>query len=250
MSIPCVCSYMDCQLYFLMAEYCGDGNVYIVISGATDGSIALWDLTESVEAFTRRISVLQVEKFIDCQKRPRTGRGSQGGRWWRSLGRYITKNIEPSVVTSDTPPNHETLSMEDNSGCDTTAESETDPDDSASKIYEIQPLRILENIHQSGVNCLHISNERSYQSFDGGFVYNVLTGGDDQAIHSLVFALTASQDFETRTLLDKESVIGLGNGKTFDRSCQSESTEYKIVLLYHDKVLSAHTSAVKGNLCV
>ncbi|XVF80749.1 hypothetical protein PTKIN_Ptkin15bG0100100 [Pterospermum kingtungense] len=67
------------------------GNQYIVISGATDGSIAFWDITENVEMFVQRVSSLNIEKFIDCQKRPRTGRGSQGGRQWRSLNSSMSK---------------------------------------------------------------------------------------------------------------------------------------------------------------
>ena len=62
------------------------GRVYLVLSGSTDGSITFWDRTESVENFVRYVSNSKVDKHIDCQKRPRTGRGSQGGRWWKALG--------------------------------------------------------------------------------------------------------------------------------------------------------------------
>ena len=72
-----------------------------MISGATDGSIAFWDLTGSIEAFMQRVSTLHVEKFIDCQKRPRTGRGSQGGRWWRSLSSSLSKRrVGSGLVTT------------------------------------------------------------------------------------------------------------------------------------------------------
>ncbi|KAF3789136.1 hypothetical protein EJ110_NYTH19335 [Nymphaea thermarum] len=62
-------------------------NFYLVASGSTDGNIIFWDLTETVRSFMLWVSEIQPEKLIDCNRRPRTGRGSQGGRWWRSLNK-------------------------------------------------------------------------------------------------------------------------------------------------------------------
>ena len=77
--------------------------MYLVISGSTDGSVAFWDLTESVENFVRSVSNSLVDKHIDCQKRPRTGRGSQGGRWWKALGSGVsTKNPGDNSITART----------------------------------------------------------------------------------------------------------------------------------------------------
>ncbi|XP_062084393.1 uncharacterized protein LOC133790668 isoform X2 [Humulus lupulus] len=113
-----------------------DRSVYVVISGATDGSVAFWDISESIDTFMCRVSVLHVEKFIDCQKRPRTGRGSQGGRWWRSLGRSMSKNsTDTESITEKSGPDanfdfpnfvaHGISSMENASESSTTTSSET-----------------------------------------------------------------------------------------------------------------------------
>ncbi|PON88763.1 Guanine nucleotide-binding protein, beta subunit [Trema orientale] len=238
-----------------------DRSVYIVISGATDGSIAFWDLTESVEAFMRRVSVLHVEKFIDCQKRPRTGRGSQGGRWWRSLGSSMSKKRESGPAAKHNLLNcieHGISSMENNSDSSMmTSQSiyvasdklEFNTDDSSSEICKICPLHVLENSHQSGVNCLHVSDVNGCQSSESGFIYSVLSGGDDQALHCLRFDLElslAGQEAETITPEIKNSITGLGNAKNFVQSCQNQKKNYRIRFLSRDKVLSAHTSAVKG----
>ncbi|XP_024018186.1 uncharacterized protein LOC21397028 [Morus notabilis] len=243
------------------------GNVYIVISGATDGSISFWDVTGSVEAFMHRISDLHVEKFIDCQKRPRTGRGSQGGRWWKSLGSSMLKNsgeMESITVRSGVGAcqdflnlvTHGNLSRENSSGNSTMASSQAihvasnkSADDSSSEICEICPVHVLESIHQSGVNCLHVSDVKGCQSSDSGFLYHVLSGGDDQALHCLRFELAlplAGQEAEVSTPQMKISVTGLGDADNFVQSCQNHNRNCNIRFLSRDKVLSAHTSAVKG----
>ncbi|KAM1827142.1 hypothetical protein ACFX13_026409 [Malus domestica] len=138
------------------------GSMYILISGATDGSIAFWDLTKSIQAFVQIVSVLDVGKFIDCPKRPQTGRGSQGGR----------------TVSSQ--------------AIDTA--SEVNAYDSSSDIYEISPLAVFENIHQSGVNSLHVSGVEGCRSPEIGFLYNLISGGDDQALSCLTFELFVNHD--------------------------------------------------------
>uniref|UniRef100_A0A803M7A0 Transducin/WD40 repeat-like superfamily protein n=1 Tax=Chenopodium quinoa TaxID=63459 RepID=A0A803M7A0_CHEQI len=82
-----------CQLYQgkMMTK-----NIYIIISGSTDGSIAFWDVTKSIETFMQRVSSLHLEKSIDFQKRPRTGRGSQGGRWWKSVDAALNAKEKPT----------------------------------------------------------------------------------------------------------------------------------------------------------
>ena len=236
--------------------------MYIVISGATDGSIAFWDLTGSVEAFMGRVSILQVEKFIDCQKRPRTGRGSQGGRWWRSLGSSMSKNrtgvesVNERSGVGGSHITHETLLLGNSCGNRRTAasqdihapshKSESCTDDS-SEMCEICPLHVLENVHQSGVNCLHVSDVKGFRSSDGGSLYNVLSGGDDQALHCLRFALTVAGHGADYTMQNKELIDGLGNENNSAKSYELKNRNYRIKFLNHDEVLSAHTSAVKGN---
>lgn len=60
-------------------------NIYLVLSGTTTGSIAVWDLTDIVSDFIFKISAHNPGEDIVAQRRPRTGRGSQGGRRWRFL---------------------------------------------------------------------------------------------------------------------------------------------------------------------
>ncbi|XP_060961502.1 tRNA (34-2'-O)-methyltransferase regulator trm734 [Cannabis sativa] len=247
-----------------------DRSVYIVISGATDGSVAFWDISESIETFMCWVSVLHVEKFIDCQKRPRTGRGSQGGRWWRSIGRSMSKNSTDSESITDKAgpaanldfPNfvkHEIPSLKDASESSTTTsfeaihvasnKSELDIDDSSSEICKICPSHVLKNLHQSGVNCLHVSDVKGCQSPDNGFVYNVLSGGDDQALHYLSFDLEFSSAEGKTEIITPEvinPITGQGCAKNFVKSYQNQNHGYRIRFLNRDKVLSAHSSAVKG----
>ncbi|XP_021812747.1 uncharacterized protein LOC110755775 isoform X2 [Prunus avium] len=244
------------------------GSLYILISGATDGSIAFWDLTRSVQAFMQLVSVLDVEKFIDCQKRPRTGRGSQGGRQWRSLGGSMSKNrlgAGSATVKSGEETDHNLLdrvmdgtsemlndyerSRKTSSQATDTAslDSEVNACDSSSDICEISPLYVFKNIHQSGVNSLHVSDVEGCQSPEIGFLYNLISGGDDQALSCLRFELSVSasdSEFENMTLDVRKSVTQLGNAKNFIHSSQDKN--YWIRFLNHDIVPSAHSSAVKG----
>ena len=66
-------------------------------------------------------------------------------------------------------------------------------DDSPSEKCKIRPLHILNNVHQSGVNCLHASDIQDCHSSRGGFLLNIiLSGGDDQALYYLRFELSLS----------------------------------------------------------
>ncbi|KAK8509757.1 hypothetical protein V6N13_093606 [Hibiscus sabdariffa] len=216
-------------------------NLYLVISGATDGSIAFWDITESVETFVNRVSSLNIEKFIDCQKRPRTGRGSQGGRQWRSLnssmskrrfgGNSVTKNAgdvdnTDSHVTSCT--SSELNDLEKSSkNCsqaehNTLLEPESIRNDPVAEIYEIQPIHVMNNVHQSGVNCLHLSGD--FRDSENCFLLNIVSGGDDQALHYLRLKLTKQSTELDAKLLTSET-IRISN---------------------QHRISSAHASAIKG----
>ncbi|CAH1434212.1 unnamed protein product [Lactuca virosa] len=178
-------------------------SLFMVISGSTDGSIAFWDVTEAVEAFMRKVSVLHKEDCNNFQTRPRTGRGSQGGRQWRSLEK--TDNDTSSDL-----------------GCAANGSTSQEKE-----IDTIWPLHVVKNAHQSGVNCLHVSDVRGCES--SCFSCNVISGGDDQALHSLNF-----------------DVMGT------DKSCKKHASyyclqnKYQIVFSHPDEIASAHCSAVKG----
>ncbi|XP_051118553.1 uncharacterized protein LOC127242882 isoform X2 [Andrographis paniculata] len=69
------------------------GSLYMAFAGSTDGSIAIWDLTECVEDFMLQISKLEMENCMKVQTRPKTGRGSQGGQRWRSITNARNKPV-------------------------------------------------------------------------------------------------------------------------------------------------------------
>ncbi|KAH1079034.1 hypothetical protein AAZX31_19G206700 [Glycine max] len=242
------------------------GNVYIVISGSTDGSVAFWDLTDSVEAFMQQVSVCNVENFFDCQKRPRTGRGSQGGRQWRSLSRDLSKKRQDGkLVTLKAEGRTQSISyatqgtsyMPSNSAdCEMVCsqsthmvppELESKTDNSSVEICEIRPLCRLQNIHQSGVNCLHVSEIKGGQITDNCHVYSIVTGGDDQALHHLMVELSPKSINSSEGILIPDIIHFVSvpeYGK--DINLQSQSKNYKIKFLNYQKLPSAHSSSVKG----
>ncbi|KAL1816485.1 hypothetical protein DCAR_0520886 [Daucus carota subsp. sativus] len=237
------------------------GSQYIALGGSTDGSITFWDLTRSVQACMQRVSALKMEDFNDCQKRPRTGRGSQGGRWWRSLG-SIEKpgDSSGSLGSSDRSENGQSHSLhESSSACPQRSKelfsqvvdpafsgSETSNEDSSLETCEIRPLHTVENVHQSGVNCLHVSGIKDNTGPSSGFLFYVISGGDDQALHSLRFdvSLLQSVHYTENANPDRH---GCTESETSDGSIyQCQKQNYSIKLSCHEKILSAHSSAVKG----
>ncbi|KAL7200223.1 hypothetical protein ACSBR1_032192 [Camellia fascicularis] len=240
------------------------GSVHLLISGSTDGSITFWDLTESVENFIRSVSDFHIEKSIDCQKRPRTGRGSQGGRWWKALGSGIsTKNPGDYSVTARTiegtgknmlhmvgcgTPSKCTDSERGATACTQpiyTPSIEEKLGDSSLELCTIWPLKILNNIHQSGVNCLHISSIQNNRGSDFAYMYYALSGGDDQALHCLGFDLQMLPSNQYSENQDHD--IGHGVSESMNNFIHhGQNQNYSIRFLYHDKVASAHSSSVKG----
>ncbi|KAF6157499.1 hypothetical protein GIB67_004437 [Kingdonia uniflora] len=216
------------------------GNAYIVISGSTDGNITFWDLTESVEGFMQQVSKFQTENFIDSQKRPQTGRGSQGGRWWRTL-RNRSSKTKSMVIAGIVDGTYTNLHISDHSAFDdlncevagypqtinsnsfSLLDEEMHLDKSPSEVCDLQPFHIIKNAHQSGVNCLHVSGMRSCRDPKSISDYCVISGGDDQALHCIIFNLELQWKDDSRG----------GNVS-------------RIRFLSHNKVTSAHSSAVKG----
>lgn len=237
-----------------------------MISGSTDGSVTFWDLTDSVEAFMQRVSVGDVEKFFDCQKRPRTGRGSQGGRRWRSLSGDLSKKRQANgLITVKAKDKTESIncttqgtssvpnkSQDSEMVCSQAkpaafSESEIKTDNSSVEICEIQPLHLLKNIHQSGVNCLHVSEIKGGQRNDSCHVYNIVSGGDDQALHHLVVELSPKSTNLYDGILTPDVtrfVSESGYGK--DTYFQNQSRSYELKFLNSENFSSAHSSSVKG----
>lgn len=245
----------DCVAYNENSQI---GRQYIVLGGSTDGSITFWDLTKSVETCMQRVSALKMEDYIDCQKRPRTGRGSQGGRWWRSLGSNV--NISGSGGSTDKTENGQSHSLhESSSACPQRSEklfsqvvdtaslgSDMSTDDSSLEICEIRPLHTVENVHQSGVNCLHASGIKCNRISSSGFQFYVISGGDDQALHSLRFdiSLLQSVHYTENGTPDRNGCTESEASASSIYNCQKNN--YSIRLSCHEKILSAHSSAVKA----
>ncbi|KAL8253963.1 hypothetical protein R6Q59_032184 [Mikania micrantha] len=200
-------------------------SVFMVISGSTDGSIAFWDVTETVQTFMQKVSNL---KKVDCrnfQKRPRTGRGSQGGRQRWSINNSDQKPAATSPKSFDNTEDD----MQDQTIKQTNIPNEIPNDiQDQTSLNMIRALHVLKNIHQSGVNCLHVSDAKDCESC---FSCNVISGGDDQALHSFRF-----------------NVMGSGDGPTSEMhfTHQVKSSNYQVIFSHPDKIASAHSSAVKG----
>ncbi|KAL6008797.1 hypothetical protein ACLOJK_022023 [Asimina triloba] len=188
------------------------GNQYIVISGSTDGNIAFWDLTDTVESFMQKVLMLQPEKLIDCHRRPRTGRGSQGGRRWRSLTNQSTQKgdvADKAKVREDA--DHGTVFQDgldsselrnkhsdapiistQSANADNFSVPEVQSNEHLNGVQKIWPMHVVKSVHQSGVNCLHVSAIKNFQHSDSKSVHCVISGGDDQALNCLVFDLPLS----------------------------------------------------------
>lgn len=161
---------------------------------------------------------------LEAPLRPRTGRGSQGGRRWRSSKQQqagISKkekteererevheglleacrdNQEAELVS---PVPHTQLSPvpRDTSNLivDGTISHFEDAHNSKGKILDseaskvsdphqpsiLHPMHTLIGAHQSGVNCLSVARVAS----EGKQVYAVVSGGDDQALHIVKFVV-------------------------------------------------------------
>ncbi|KAJ1299145.1 hypothetical protein BS78_01G509500 [Paspalum vaginatum] len=218
------------------SHYEGDaGDRYLIVGGSTDGSITFWNMTGAIHDFMRLISETQPHMSIDCQKRPRTGRGSQGGRRrWRSLPNHSLKKIDGDVPPYDrsnlsTPYPAENSSK--TSGMENTQNIVHEENDGSNTemactqscgIPELRPMHLLSGVHQSGVNCLHVS----YSTPDDS--YCIISGGDDQAIMCFKFRVGSLENCSTTTA----RLNSHGNDV--------------LKILYQHKTPSAHSAAVKG----
>uniref|UniRef100_A0ACD5X133 Uncharacterized protein n=1 Tax=Avena sativa TaxID=4498 RepID=A0ACD5X133_AVESA len=216
-----------------------NGDRYIIVSGSTDGKVTLWDLTDSIHGFMRLVSETQPHMVIDCQKRPKTGRGSQGGRRrWRSLASNPLKkgdkqelipseNSNPNTSCVAAESSHETSGAEENEAINTES---TLSSTQSCDIPEVQPMQTFSGVHQSGVNCLHVSAmERSCSTTGMSPSYCIMSGGDDQAVQSFVFTLGSPQ-----------------HGCSTSAASLSSPTNGALKILSQHTVPAAHGSAVKG----
>ncbi|CAN1353164.1 WD repeat-containing protein 6 [Linum perenne] len=223
-------------------------NAYVAISGATDGSIAFWDLTKSIEAFVHQLSSVNEENLTNCRTRPRTGRGSQGGRWWRSLSKASDKAPMSSSVESEA---QETTINVDLEGIDAANETSTSVNgngsshSSTSSVQEISPLHIVHGVHQSGVNCLRVSDMLIGRISGSSSQFSLVSGGDDQALNCLKFCvlLESTSRYSDGVISADDSQAPM---KADDHIQGRIKQHHSIRFLGQHKVNSAHSSAVKG----
>ncbi|KAL3531563.1 hypothetical protein ACH5RR_010885 [Cinchona calisaya] len=255
------------------------GSVYLVISGSTDGSIAFWDLSKDVEDFMQQVSSLNLKDYIDWQRRPRTGRGSQGGRRWRTLGSHFMKKKSGNEHERES---HFLKGKKDNGSLlirtkekydkdmqndaeygtseiahseqhthaccqfrDHTFVSEQKADESSIGIRKVAPLHVSYNVHQSGVNCLYVSDIKDMAVSGNRSMYYVLSGGDDQALNCLRFDLTLKA--VSQLYQNSYEVHSNSQAETVNNPIQTYEIQNHLMKLFSlQKVKSAHSSAVKG----
>ncbi|XP_057790304.1 uncharacterized protein LOC131007161 isoform X2 [Salvia miltiorrhiza] len=249
------------------------GSLYLAITGSTDGSIAIWDLTECIENFMRQTAGFQMENCIDFQKRPRTGRGSQGGRWWRSIdsnkpkkrpgncklrekannrsvsdGRMESSNETEDHVhgTSETSmfeqsDDHVPLKVDNQ----TSLVSGRKADYLSPQTSVLEAMQVLDAIHQSGVNCLFVSEIKNQRFHDSMFTFYVVSGGDDQAINCLRCDLELDPTMKSQNMNVK---IHFNTMAVAMNNCNHHFRiqNHQMQVTYLDKTISAHSSAVKG----
>lgn len=214
----------------------------------------------------RQLSAVQIRKGLDSQKRPRTGRGSQGGRQWRSLGSQVSNKITGEEqllgvpVTKGKPDNG--LSATTVPGTDKTVQDHTlrgishlvekthafSPDTFTGikeVLHKAWPLHIFKNVHQSGVNCLHVSDIKGPEVSDSRFTFCVLSGGDDQSLNCLRldFSLKSMRPGCESSTSEQHSTTG---SLRVGGHVHYEVGNYDMRFALLDKVMSAHSSAVKG----
>lgn len=205
-------------------------DMYMVFSGATDGSIALWNVTDIVSEFCHK----QLGKGYEKVHRPPSGRGSQGGRRWklskRQKGDQVKSFNEELGEEASLMDSNETLEdffshislgydsdvgLASYWGLDLAKEGFTDP-------YTLSPEFLLPSAHQSGVNSLFASTvKEENHTQQMGHMWIVVSGGDDQALHVATFTVNKSYN-------------------------SSANTKSKVVCLIKESILSAHSSAIKG----
>lgn len=140
---------------------------FLLFSGATDGCIAVWDITSVVVRTLRDAYGDGPCLSTSTSLRPPSGRGSQGGRRKR-VDRY---NEEAKEVVPDVVAEVSNLKQVEST---------------------VHPIQIFAAAHLSGVNCLSVQKlqeKESYCCSSRGADYVLVSGGDDEAMHAVTFSV-------------------------------------------------------------
>ncbi|BFI34384.1 hypothetical protein AXG93_2278s1330 [Marchantia polymorpha subsp. ruderalis] len=242
----------------LSSQQSGSGDAYVILTGATNGNIAFWDVTCAVADYMNS-GGLDTQESVVSVSRPLTGRGSQGGRRRKTREELkLAKKSKAKLgkLKGDDPNENIESAMQVSTSCgvsefahDTLTSLPTDcvrsdtdelfgaqAHDTSINLQNIPATPVLSFLqeivapHQSGVNCMSIA--RLQNSGDEGsgtseLVYMVISGGDDQAIHLTTFKFMnrEAEDSQGEALQQTSLVL----------QCLSRST-----------IACAHNSAVKG----
>ncbi|KAH7404369.1 hypothetical protein KP509_15G022100 [Ceratopteris richardii] len=171
-------------LQHLVISRCqGSGFCKIVLfSGATDGSIALWDVTDVVSEYCHKL----VKEGNARMFRPPSGRGSQGGNRWKSSRHHLHDQKQPLDGRDE-----RTLieARCDDGHCH---KERLDCTDHSRERFQysliLKPELVLSGTHQSGVNSLSVSPVIGGQGSER--IWVLISGGDDQAVHAAIFKLS------------------------------------------------------------
>ncbi|PIN24563.1 hypothetical protein CDL12_02710 [Handroanthus impetiginosus] len=105
---------------------------------------------------------------------------------------------------------------------------------------------VLDNVHQSGVNCLYVSDIKDLRPSDSRLSFYIISGGDDQAINYLRCDLennTMRENSHTMTAKIHSTTLPASTNH-FNHRCLIQNHQMQFLCL--DKIMSAHSSAIKG----
>lgn len=245
-----------------------EGHVFLVITGSTDGSVGFWDLTSTVENFMQHASSLDFKDSFDSQRKPHTGRGSQGGRRWKSMHYHLSKEksacdnaaghlpaeddgslsistVQNFVGSQTSEPHQGRETARGSSEVSNGGVGEEKDDCSALRVPEIKPLYVLINAHQSGVNCLYVSDVKDASASENRLTCYIVSGGDDQVLNRLTLDFiseVASQKYYNSFGIRR--INPLQNTNLGIHTCKI--SDYTMTFLSLEKIVSAHSSAIKG----
>lgn len=209
----------------------------------------------------RQISGLELENCMEFQKRPRTGRGSQGGRRWRHVDNHSANKKPEHTILRETAniqivpdgcsdmENHVVGTSESSVSEQSNQAmffSGREKDNLSPKTTVLMAVKVLDKIHQSGVNCLWVSGTKDHSLLDFISSFYVVSGGDDQAINCLRCDLEINPTRENSQILNGNihcTIVPVGMSNS---SHHFLIQNHQMQVLYLDKVTSAHNSAVKG----